>query len=112
MSASGERWRLVNNDSVEECAAMADGSVGLIVTSIPFATQYEYTPSYNDFGHTEDNDHFWAQMDFLTPELYRVLAPGRIAAIHVRMLDTPTKLIAQRYSVGVFVIPASVAYPP
>ena len=23
-------------------------------------------------------------MDFLTPELYRVLAPGRIAAIHVK----------------------------
>jgi hypothetical protein len=81
---SGDGWQVVNNDAVEECAAMPDGNVGLIVTSIPFATQYEYTPSYNDFGHTEDNAHFWAQMDFLTPELYRILAPGRIAAIHVK----------------------------
>ena len=81
---SGDGWQVVNNDAVEECAAMGDGNAGLIVTSIPFATQYEYTPSYNDFGHTEDNSHFWAQMDFLTPELYRVLAPGRIAAIHVK----------------------------
>jgi hypothetical protein len=86
---SGDGYLLVNNDSVEECATMSDDSVGLIVTSIPFATQYEYTPSYNDFGHTEDNDHFWAQMDYLTPELFRVLAPGRIAAIHVKDRITP-----------------------
>jgi hypothetical protein len=64
-------------------------SVDLIVTSIPFATQYEYTPSYNDFGHTDDNAHFWQQMDFLTPELLRVLQPGRVAAIHVKDRITP-----------------------
>jgi hypothetical protein len=64
-------------------------SVDLIVTSIPFGTQYEYSPSYNDFGHTDDNPHFWAQMDFLIPELLRVLKPGRIAAIHVKDRITP-----------------------
>jgi hypothetical protein len=58
--------------------------VDLIVTSIPFSNHYEYTPSYNDFGHTDDNDHFWAQMDFLTPQLHRVLKPGRIYACHVK----------------------------
>ncbi len=63
---------------------MAEASVGLIVTSIPFSTQYEYTPSYNDFGHTDDDAHFWRQMDFLTPELLRVLMPGRWACIHVK----------------------------
>lgn len=40
--------------------------------------------SYNDFGFTKDNAHFWDQMDFLTPELYRMLSPGRIAAIHIK----------------------------
>ena len=40
--------------------------------------------SYNDFGHTESNAHFWEQMDFLTPNLYRILKPGRIAAIHIK----------------------------
>jgi len=82
--AEGEGYRLVNADAVEETTRMDPDSVDLIVTSIPFATQYEYTPSYNDFGHTEDNAHFWAQMDFLTPELLRVLRPGRVAAIHVK----------------------------
>lgn len=80
----GEGYRIANNDCVVECKTMADNSVDLIVTSIPFSTQYEYSPNYADFGHTDDNDHFWQQMDFLIPELLRVLAPGRIAAIHVK----------------------------
>jgi len=80
----GDGWRLVNADCVEETRTLPADEVGLIVTSIPFATQYEYTPSFNDFGHTDDNAHFWRQMDFLTPELLRVLAPGRVCAVHVK----------------------------
>jgi len=82
--ASGEGWRIVNNDTVPETAAMATSSVDLIVTSIPFATQYEYTPTYNDFGHTDDNAHFWRQMDFLSPQMLRALKPGRVFACHVK----------------------------
>lgn len=80
----GERFEVANNDCVLEAREQPENSVDLIVTSIPFANHYEYTPSYNDFGHTEGNEHFWAQMDFLTPELFRILKPGRIAAIHVK----------------------------
>lgn len=82
--ASGAGWRMANNDTVIETAQMEANSVGLVVTSIPFATQYEYTPTFNDFGHTDDNDHFWRQMDFLTPSLLRVLQPGRVMAVHVK----------------------------
>jgi DNA modification methylase len=80
----GERFEVVNADTVEETAAMQASSVGLIVTSIPFGTQYEYTPSYNDFGHTDNDGHFWQQMDFLSPELLRVLKPGRVMGVHVK----------------------------
>jgi len=80
----GPMWSLANNDCVEEAGRLADNSVDLIVTSIPFSNHYEYTPSYNDFGHTDNDDHFFAQLDFLTPQLLRALAPGRIAAIHVK----------------------------
>lgn len=84
VEASGTGWSLAHNDCVPETESMPDGSVDLIVTSIPFANHYEYTPSYNDFGHTDDNDHFWSQMDYLTPQLLRILAPGRIYACHVK----------------------------
>jgi DNA modification methylase len=84
IEAAGDGWLLANNDCVPETEGMASDSVDLVVTSIPFANHYEYTPSYNDFGHTDDNEHFWAQMDFLTPQLLRVLRPGRIYACHVK----------------------------
>jgi hypothetical protein len=84
IEASGEGWLVANNDCVPETESMDDNSVDLIVTSIPFSNHYEYTPSYNDFGHTDDNGHFWAQMDYLTPQLLRVLAPGRVYACHVK----------------------------
>ena len=82
--ASGDGWRLILNDCIDETRSMPDGSVGLILTSIPFSMQYKYSDSYRDFGHTDTNEHFFRQMDYLTPELLRVLQPGRIAAIHVK----------------------------
>lgn len=84
IEVSGRDWSIVNNDCVSETAAMAENSVDLVLTSVPFSTQYEYSPNYADFGHTDNNEHFFRQMDFLTPHLLRVLKPGRIAAIHVK----------------------------
>lgn len=84
VEASGEKWLVANNDCVDETARMDADSVDLIVTSIPFSNHYEYTPAVEDFGHTDNNDHFWQQMDYLTPQLLRVLAPGRIYACHVK----------------------------
>lgn len=80
----GEHWIAANNDCVEECRAMEANSIDLVVTSIPFSNHYEYTPSYNDFGHTDNDEHFFAQMNFLTPQLLRILKPGRLACIHVK----------------------------
>jgi hypothetical protein len=84
VECSGEGWRMVCNDTVPETTAMDEGSVGLIVTSIPFGTLYEYSTAIEDFGHSPDTDTFWSQMDYLTPDLLRVLAPGRIYACHVK----------------------------
>jgi len=79
-----ELYTAVNNDCVLEAQAMPENSIDLICTSIPFSNHYEYSPSYNDFGHNVGNGEFFEQMDFLTPELLRILKPGRIAAIHVK----------------------------
>lgn len=84
IEVTGDRFILANNDCVKETQMMEDNSVDLIHTSIPFSNHYEYTPSYNDFGHTSDNCHFWKQMDFLTPNLLRILKPGRIYACHTK----------------------------
>jgi len=80
----GKNFIAACNDNVMEMPRFEDNSVDLIHTSIPFSNHYEYTPSYNDFGHNEDNDRFFEQMDYLTPELLRILKPGKVAAIHVK----------------------------
>lgn len=82
--AKGNSFHYINNDCVEETKTMESNSVGMVLTSIPFSDQYEYAESYLDFGHNDGNNGFWKQMDYLIPELYRVLQPGRIAAIHVK----------------------------
>lgn len=92
VEVKGDRFVCVNNDCVQETTAMAENSVGLVLTSIPFSTQYEYSPNYADFGHTDNNAHFFQQMDFLVPQLLRVLQPGRIAAIHVKDRIVPSGL--------------------
>ncbi len=84
IEARGQNYVIANNDCVLEARRQPENHAGLIVTSIPFSNHYEYTPSFNDFGHTRNNGHFWEQMDFLTPELLRILKPGRIYACHVK----------------------------
>lgn len=81
---SGENFVAVNNDCVDELSRMADNSVDEIITSIPFGNHYEYTPSYNDFGHNPDTEAFFNQMDYLSPNLLRVLKPGRVFCCHVK----------------------------
>lgn len=78
---------LYNNDTTVVHAdrnEMPDNSVGMILTSIPFGDHYEYSDNYNDFGHNDGNENFFKQMEYLTPNLLRVLKPGRVAAIHVK----------------------------
>jgi hypothetical protein len=84
LEARGAHFRAVRNDCVPETQALPDNSVGLVLTSIPFGNHYEYTECAEDFGHNTTDADFWEQMDFLLPNLLRVLSPGRLAAIHVK----------------------------
>ena len=84
VKVEGKHYTAVHDDCVEETRKMESDSVGLIHTSIPFGNHYEYSANYNDFGHNQNTERFFEQMDFLTPELLRVLKPGRVAAVHVK----------------------------
>ena len=84
VKVEGKNWVAVHDDCVEQTKRMEDNSIGLIHTSIPFGNHYEYSANYNDFGHNSNTERFFEQMDYLTPELLRVLQPGRVAAVHVK----------------------------
>ena len=80
----GQHYKAVNADCVEYTRSMDSNSVDMILTSIPFSNHYEYSNNVNDFGYNQTTDDFFKQMDFLTPELLRILKPGRVAVIHVK----------------------------
>lgn len=84
VKVEGKNYTAVHDDCVEETRRMESNSIDLIHTSIPFGNHYEYSANYNDFGHNQNTERFFEQMDFLTPELLRILKPGRVAAIHVK----------------------------
>ena len=48
------------------------------------SNHYEYSNNVNDFGYASTTDAFFEQMDYLVPELLRVLKPGRVAVVHVK----------------------------
>lgn len=76
-----------NNDSVllwDNKEEMPDNSQDMQLSSIPFGDHYEYSDFYNDMGHNHGNENFFKQMDFLIPNLWRTLKPGRVCAIHVK----------------------------
>jgi DNA modification methylase len=84
VAVHGERFTVVNNDCVDEAMQLASDSIDQIVTSIPFGDHYEYSASYNDFGHNQGDERFFEQMDFVIPQWHRILKPGRVACIHVK----------------------------
>ncbi|PXV88408.1 DNA methylase [Lachnotalea glycerini] len=84
VKVQGQYYTAVLDDCVEETKRMQENSIDLIHTSIPFGNHYEYSANYNDFGHNQNTEKFFEQMNFLTPQLLRILRPGRVAAIHVK----------------------------
>ena len=84
VEVKGKHYTAILNDCIEETRKMPDNSVGLIHTSIPFSNHYEYSANYNDFGYNPDTKKFFEQMDYLTPNLLRILKPGRVLAVHVK----------------------------
>lgn len=82
--ARGRNFLAINGDNVPVTRKWKSNSIQLHNTSIPFSNQYEYTPTYNDFGHNVDDIHFFAQMDYVVPEMYRTLEPGRLCVIHCK----------------------------
>lgn len=81
-----EKYALYNGDCVEVTSQLPSNSVHLEVFSPPFANLYIYSDDLRDMGNCKDENEFFQSMDFLTPNLFRVLMPGRICAVHCKQL--------------------------
>jgi DNA modification methylase len=84
--AMGPGFALYNGDCAEVARALPDNSVGLAVYSPPFSSVYTYSGSERDMGNSGSDAEFIRHYSFLLKQLYRILRPGRLAAVHCKDL--------------------------
>ena len=83
-----ERYALYNGDSCEILRGIPENSVHFEIYSPPFASLYTYSNSERDLGNCRTKSEFFRHFEFIIRELYRVLMPGRIMAVHCMNLPT------------------------
>jgi DNA modification methylase/superfamily II DNA or RNA helicase len=76
------RYELHLGDNIDVIKTIKNDSVGFSIFSPPFASLFTYTNSIRDMGNCKDKNDFLNHFRFLVTELYRVLMPGRLIAIH------------------------------
>ncbi len=81
-----QEYKLINGDSVEEIKQIHDNSIDLSVFSPPFSNLFIYSDNIRDMGNCQDHEEFYEQSRFLLKELYRIIKPGRIVAVHTKDL--------------------------
>lgn len=77
-----DRYALYKGDTCELIRNIPDNSIHLSVYSPPFLNLYCYSNSDRDLGNSRNDDEFFTHFDFIVKELYRILMPGRIMAVH------------------------------
>jgi DNA modification methylase len=83
-----DQYAMYCGDTTEVIKGVPDDSIGLIVYSPPFSSLYTYSNSDRDLGNSRNDEEFFQHFDFIVSELYRILMPGRIMAVHCMNLPT------------------------
>ena len=83
-----DRYSLYLGDSCQIIKGIPDNSIHMMVYSPPFSSLYVYSNSNLDLGNSRDDETFITHFKYLVDELYRVLIPGRIMAVHCMNLPT------------------------
>jgi DNA modification methylase len=85
--AFGESWRLIHGDCIPTMAGMPENSFDLAVFSPPFADLYSYTDKAEDLGNSNSqDDEFQMHFSFFAHNLFRVMKPGCVVAMHIAPL--------------------------
>ena len=81
-SCTGKGYQLIHGDTCDAITEIPDEGVHFIVYSPPFSSLYTYSNSDRDLGNSKSDEQFFEHFRFITTELYRILKPGRIMAVH------------------------------
>lgn len=78
---------LYNGDCCKVLPKIPDDSIGVSIFSPPFSSLYSYSDNAADLGNSRSHEEFFEHFSFVVKELFRVLKPGRICAVHC--MDLP-----------------------
>lgn len=78
----GKGYQLICGDTCEVIREIPDESIHFTVFSPPFSSLYTYSNSDRDLGNSKDDEQFFTHFRFITTELFRIMKPGRIMAVH------------------------------
>lgn len=87
-TVDGRGWTMHRGDCVDIVSELPSESVDFSIYSLPFSSLYTYSASDRDMGNTSNDQEFFSHYRFLARELYRVVKPGRLVAIHC--MDLPS----------------------
>jgi DNA modification methylase len=82
-----DEYAIYNGDSCEVLQTLPSNSIDFSVFSPPFADLYCYSDSPNDLGNCRSYEEFFIHFKFITDELFRLIKPGRVVAVH--SMDVP-----------------------
>jgi len=85
----GRNFTFYLGDCCQQLANVADESVHFSIFSPPFADLYTYSGLNADMGNSANYEEFKQHFNYLVPELFRVLLPGREVAVHC--MDLPVQ---------------------
>ena len=77
-----DQYAMYNSDCIEAMASLPSDSIDFSIYSPPFSSLYTYSNSERDLGNCKDYDEFSEHYRFVVNEIYRLLKPGRIVAVH------------------------------
>jgi len=82
----GKNYKLILGDACKEIKKLKSESVHFQIFSPPFSNLYIYSDMLQDMGNSKNDSEFFDHFNFLIPELYRILMPGRLCAVHCKDL--------------------------
>lgn len=79
-------YKVINSDCVKFMETIESDSIDFSVFSPPFSTLFTYSDNIHDMGNCVSDEEFFQQSQFMLRELYRIIKPGRLIAIHSKDL--------------------------
>jgi hypothetical protein len=82
-----DRYALYCGDSCDVLKMLPEKSIDFSIFSPPFADLYCYSDKPADLGNCRTYEEFFTHFAFIISELYRLIRPGRLCAVHC--IDIP-----------------------